>query len=99
MTPLEIGVERRDGATVVSVGGEVDMATAPQLCACLRELSGPVIVDLSRVNFLDSSGMAVLVGARARADRTGGELRLRTPTEHVRRILELTGLSEWIEAD
>jgi anti-anti-sigma factor len=99
MNPLVIGVECNDGTVVVSVAGEIDLATAPQLSECLREVCGRVTVDLTKVTFLDSSGMAVFAGAYGRAKNNGGSFALRNPGDAVRRALETTGLGELIASD
>jgi anti-anti-sigma factor len=62
------------GATVLSVSGDLDLATAPELERVLGETEPPthLVVDLTGCGFLDSSGMRVLVGAR----RAGHEARI-----------------------
>ncbi len=84
---------------VVSVTGEVDLATAPQLEQALgAALAEPgvtgVRVDLSGVEFMDSAGLRVLVAALRKAEDAGVGLELHAPHERVRRIIEITGLSE-----
>jgi anti-sigma B factor antagonist len=85
------------GVAVVHVRGEIDMQTVPPLRECLAELSGTVVVDLSEVTFLDSSGMGVLAGQHNRLEKEGGTLRLREPQDLVRRVLEITGLDVFLE--
>jgi anti-anti-sigma factor len=82
---------------VVHVNGEVDLATAPQLRECLRDLEGDVIVDLIDVSFLDSSGIGVLIAQRKRLAHGDGKLTLRNPNDIVARTLEAVGLCDWIE--
>ena len=81
---------------VVTVEGEVDLQSSPQLRAELRDVieSGArrVIVDLSRLEFIDSSGLGVLVGAHQRLLQTEGELVLRGVKGSTLRVLETTGL-------
>jgi anti-anti-sigma factor len=81
------------GATVVSLSGELDSANADALDASLapltRERSLQVIFDLSGLRFMDSAGIAVLLGVAARVSA----VRLRNPSPAVRRVIELTGLS------
>ncbi|MCG8917278.1 STAS domain-containing protein [Actinokineospora sp. PR83] len=84
---------------VVSVTGEVDLATAPQLEAELSDaLATPgatgVRVDLAGVEFMDSAGLRVLVAALRTAEEGGRTLTLAAPHDRVRRIIEITGLSE-----
>jgi anti-sigma B factor antagonist len=86
---------RRDGDSrvLVAVAGEVDMATAPQLGEVLGAQTGvDVVVDLSGVPFLDSSGLSVLVRTRADLSGTGRTLRVTGEQDNVRKILEVTGL-------
>lgn len=84
------------GHTVLEVGGEIDVYTAPRLRERLVELSAAgrhhVVVDLARVEFMDSSGLGVLVGAHRRL-RTGEEsLTLVCPEEKLLKIFRITGL-------
>jgi anti-sigma B factor antagonist len=93
---FRVGVNRSDAGVVVAVDGELDLATAPELRDSLVALSeeGPtdIILDLTSLRFIDSTGLSVLVMAhnRARADR--GSILLRNPSPSVLRILEITGL-------
>jgi anti-sigma B factor antagonist len=96
-TSLEVGVEHDDGTTVVSPLGEIDMATAPKLRASLLTTNGHVVVDLSAVSVLDSTGIAVLAEARKRLSGAGGDLVLRKPEGIVRQALETMGFGDWIE--
>lgn len=81
---------------VVRAYGEIDLATAPRLRDRLTEIlhrHGPhVILDLSGITFCDSSGLAAMLGTARRAELLGGELVLASPSPHLRKILELTGL-------
>ncbi|MCV7378056.1 anti-anti-sigma factor [Mycobacterium alsense] len=67
--PFEIAKRQVDGAMVLSVSGEVDMLSAPQLDEAIRSAlaDGPaaLIVDLTKVDFLASAGMTILVTAQA----------------------------------
>ena len=81
---------------VLTVHGEVDLASAPKLAAAMTELIDrgytSVAVDLGSVEFIDSSGLGVLVGSLRRLRDDGGDLVLRAASPPVTRILELTGL-------
>lgn len=94
---FEVKVREQDGATVVSAVGEVDVSTAPALRQRLYELpeEAKVVVDLSDVTFLDSTGLGVLVAAlkRVRESGAGGDLRLVVTRPQVSKVLEVTGLS------
>jgi anti-sigma B factor antagonist len=87
-----------DGATVV-VRGEVDMATAPQLRDELVALvdggASRIVLDCRGLDFLDSSGIGVLIAVRKRLG-DDGSLTLEAPPAHVRKVLELTGVSEHV---
>ena len=88
---------KRPGATVVEVSGEIDLHSAPQLRAelgrAIEEPSPPrVVLDLSGVSFLDSTGVGVLVGALKRAREAGGALHFCHAQPRVKRVFEITGL-------
>jgi anti-anti-sigma factor len=82
------------GRPVLVLRGEIDLSTAEAVQSSLEELvddgAGPVIVDLSSVTFLDSSGLAVLVRLHKRV----GSIEVRSPTPLVRRLLAVTGLTD-----
>lgn len=96
---LIIAVRHRPGYVLVAVSGEIDVTTAGQLRG---RLEGPVsggrqvIIDCSRVGFLDAAGAGVLAGAAARAAARGGSLHLAAVGRQVRRVLVLTGLDRSI---
>jgi anti-sigma B factor antagonist len=89
-----------DKVAGVAVRGEVELATAPALTVALEEgirrSSGAFVVDLVAVDFLDSSGVACLVRARALLGRDNRALALVCPAGNVRRVLELTGIDELV---
>lgn len=89
----------RDGATVVSVSGEVDVATAPALRDRLASVADgadgrPVVVDLSGVTFIDSTGLGVLIGARKRCEDDGCALRIVILEPRILKVFDITGLTE-----
>jgi anti-anti-sigma factor len=96
---LDIEVLTEGDACVVVVGGEVDMATAPQLDAALAAVDGNVVVDLAAVSFLDSSGIGVIVRAAQRAQAGGYTLRTRAERDNVWRTLKVTNLAELLHPD
>lgn len=87
-----------DGIPVVSVSGEIDVATAPQLREHLQDRmeagSSTVVVDLLAVTFLDSTALGVLVGALKRCHEAGGDLRLVIDQPRVLKLFEITGLTD-----
>lgn len=102
MTIPELGVEVDavdETTTVVRVSGEIDMATAPDLEAALRDLPANVTVDLAGVTFLDSSGLGVLVSAVRRAEAHGHRLLVVGENETIARTLHLTGLYDVLHDD
>jgi anti-anti-sigma factor len=79
--------------TVVHADGEIDLETKEQLRSCLSSVLAPkVLLDLTRVTFLDSSGMAVIVAANKDAEARGGGLRLRNPNGMITDTLTMVGL-------
>lgn len=96
---LIIAVRRQLGHVVVTVAGEIDIATAAQL---RDRLAGPagggqqVIVDLSGVSFIDAAGLRVLAGAAAQAVARGGGLQLAAASRPARRVLVITRLDQRI---
>jgi anti-sigma B factor antagonist len=80
---------------VIVVSGEIDLASAPRVELALEPYSGqPVVLDLRRVEFIDSAGLKVLLSQRSRIEESGGDLRLVVGHGAVGRLLELTGVSE-----
>ena len=54
----------------------------------------PVVVDLADVSFLDSAGISLLIQAKKRLSNAGSDLVLRAPQQHIRRVLEISGVTE-----
>ena len=97
---LEVGGLGIGGLAGVAVRGEVELASAPDLTAALddaiRTSSGPFVIDLTGVDFLDSTGIGCLVRARALLGQQNRPLVLICPGGIVRRALELTGIDELV---
>jgi anti-sigma B factor antagonist len=95
---VELSLESKtvDGQTVLAVQGEVDVYSAPTLRDRLTDLidSGErtVIVDLSDVGFLDSTGLGTLVAGLKRAQELGGMLPLVCRTDRILKLFRITGL-------
>lgn len=81
---------------VLSVRGEIDLATAPQLRRSIHDLIDgghrQVAVDLTDVEFMDSTGLGVLIGSLKRLNEDGGNLVLTGLRPAVSRVFEITGL-------
>ena len=95
--PAELRVQTLEGGpgvTILSVAGELDVSTARGLESAVDEACGAqpseLLFDLSELRFMDSAGIAVLLGAARRVP----SVRLRDPSQAVRRVLEMTGLTQ-----
>lgn len=83
-----------------TLSGEVDAHTAPTLATAMAQLpAGVVMVDMSGVSFMDSSGLRVLMDATSRARDGGGDLVVARPSAAVARLVEISGLSEQLRLD
>jgi anti-sigma B factor antagonist len=86
---------------VVTVRGEVDLATSPELESIVQQAFavGPqsVLLDLGGLTFIDSSGLRVLVALSNDARAREAKLVLRNVPRHAERVLHLTGLAEWFD--
>lgn len=94
---FSVDVSDRGGVAVLSVAGEVDVATAPQLRQEAVRLATPgrgLVLDLSGVEFLDSTGLGVVVGVLKRVRTHGGELAIAGAENHVRKVFEITRISD-----
>jgi anti-sigma B factor antagonist len=90
---------RRNGATaVVAVSGELDLASGPELERELDRLAGPetklVVIDLRQLDFMDSTGLSIIVRAHQRMANEGCEMRLVKGSQQVQRLLDLTGVAD-----
>jgi anti-sigma B factor antagonist len=94
--PFRVESESANGLRTVSVAGELDQGTAPELREALAEALGdptvPVLVDLSDCNFIDSTGLSLLVEAKRRLSEESRRFGVCCPDADVRRLLELTGI-------
>jgi anti-sigma B factor antagonist len=96
--------ESKDGGAVVTMLGELDLASAPELRKILGEAlayGGRVEVDMRACGFVDSMGIAALVGAARQLAEDGQVLHIKGAQDRVRQIFELAGLLEndWIELE
>jgi anti-anti-sigma factor len=88
------------GHYVVTVRGELDLATADRLWAELEPLLAPravIVLDGTAITFLDSSGLRVLLQAGNRASVGGAAFRLVAPQPAVQRVLDLAGTGDHLQ--
>jgi anti-sigma B factor antagonist len=97
---LDVSTREEAGRVVVVAIGEVDIFTAPQLDAELSRLTADgrtdLVVDLARVDFLDSTGLSVLVKALKRVREADGRLDLVVTSDRVAKVFRITGLDQLI---
>jgi anti-sigma B factor antagonist len=95
---LRLEVSEQAGWSVVQVGGEIDVATAPRLREQLIKLVNDerfrIIVDLEDVDFIDSTGLGVLIGARKRVRTHDGDVKLICTEPRIVKVFEITGLDQ-----
>lgn len=93
---LSLTTREESGFTVVAPAGEVDVFTAPKLDEALAPLTSQqqprIIVDFTGVDFLDSSGLGVLVKALKRVRDHDGTLRLVVTSDRIAKVFRVTGL-------
>lgn len=96
MERFEVTTSTADGVATVMLEGELDIATAPLLDATLADVerngTGTVLLDLARVQFIDSTGLRSLLSARQRAEAAGRKLRLANLPVDVERVFDVTGV-------
>lgn len=93
---LTIASEREGDIHVIALAGELDLATADQVEQELLRVeatdAGSIVLDLSRLRFIDSTGMRVIIAAEARSRRDSSRLALLRGPDAVQRVFELTGV-------
>jgi anti-sigma B factor antagonist len=97
---LTIRVDESGATRTVRVGGSCDLATAPALRQTLHALTPPevqsVVLDVTDLEFIDSTGLGVVLGAMRRLREGGGSLAIAGAHGIVRRVLEITDLDKVI---
>ena len=97
---MDLSLETRqvDDRTVVTVGGEIDVYTAPKLRDKITELvnSGhhALVIDMEKVEFLDSTGLGVLVGGLKKVRAQQGSMELVCSQDRLLKIFRITGLTK-----
>lgn len=93
---MNLSSEQLDASLLLRVSGEVDLATAGDLEKALTDAAGSsVVVDLTEVPFMDSTGLNALVNGRRAIMDAGGSIALVvTPESAVARLLDITGMGD-----
>jgi anti-anti-sigma factor len=97
MPAAQLNAHRRDkaGRALITLSGEIDLYTAPQLCAsmedCLRDGIRTIDVDLGTVTFCDCSGLNVFLRTSQRVNASGGSFQLHHASPLLTRIVDITG--------
>lgn len=94
---LAIQLTRLDGVAVVEVRGEIDALTAPHLQESVQlacEWGVPVVLDMARVTFMDSSGVSALLVVSGVGNGRPSSVHVQRPSEAVQRTLSIAGLDE-----
>jgi anti-anti-sigma factor len=88
--------ELRSGCRQITVIGELDLSVAAQLEAALARLGQQetVVIDFHECDFIDSTGIAVIVKAYQRFEKSGGRIAIYGANDQVGRILSVTGLTD-----
>ena len=93
---FEFDGDRSDGQVVIDLRGEVDVYSAPRLRDELQRLLSEgrthILLDVERLEFVDSTGLGVIVAIAKQASDAGGHLTLRAPPVAVQHVLRTTGL-------
>ena len=95
---ITLEVDRVGDDDVITVGGELDMYTVPRLRQAIADVAGDgplsIVLDFQGVEFIDSTGLGVLVGALRRVRQSEGRLVIRGLRPNVFKVFEITGLDE-----
>ena len=87
-----------DGAALLTLRGEIDVYTAPRLRQAIIDLvdggANRIVVDMEKVDFLDSTGLGTLVGGLKRLREAGGSLALVITAPRILRLFQITGLTK-----
>lgn len=96
---LSIDVSREPAGTMVVVAGELDADNCHQLKAAAADLDGTVRLDLSGLDFVDSSGVGTIVKIKEQVDSQGGNLTVSATSPSVRKVLDITGLTSFLSPE
>jgi len=99
--PLTVEVAAQGDEVVLVIVGELDPHTAPILRSCVDDTvsagTTSLVLDVAGLDFIDSSGLRVIIAAHKLMDEKGARLVLRGPTDNTRRLLEITGLADHVD--
>ena len=100
----QVSYEQKEDTLVVHVGGEIDHHSAVEVrteidARIIAATPARVLLELSAVDFMDSSGLGLIMGRYALMQRIGGELTLKNPNERVMKIFDLAGLGRIIRIE
>jgi anti-sigma B factor antagonist len=95
---FRLEVRNQGRATVIAVSGELDLASSPALQEELDRVAGSdsqlLIIDLRELDFMDSTGLSILIRAHQAAEEAGHRLAIVNGSRQVRRLLSLTGVAD-----
>jgi anti-sigma B factor antagonist len=98
---FNLSVHAEGADTVLRLHGELDTLSAPHLRSAMDASidagNTEIVVDLTALTFMDAAGLRVIAHAANRLELVGGTLAIRNPSEIVRRILEITGMTDLAE--
>jgi len=97
---FSVQIKKADAPAIVAVTGELDLLTAPQLKQVLGQVidsAKTVILDLSGVTYMDSTGLGALIGGLKRARELGGDLKLAGLVPRVRKVFSITKIENVFE--
>ncbi|MEY2453228.1 MAG: hypothetical protein QOD92_2802 [Acidimicrobiaceae bacterium] len=101
--PLNVATAVEDGVARVAIQGELDLDRSDEVAAELAALSGrgatSVIVDVSALSFIDSSGLRALLTAREQLESAGTRLHLTNLSPAVERVLDMTGTRDLLSGE
>jgi anti-anti-sigma factor len=101
MSDLETSAREQGAAVILALTGELDISSAERVEAELERIEAggpaPLVLDLSGLQFMDSTGLRIVVGAETRARRRGGRFVVVRGPEAVQRIFRITRLDERLE--
>jgi anti-sigma B factor antagonist len=93
ITPFSVEIDHIGTTDIVTVRGEIDIVSAPEFEEKLSTVGSTIVVDLRHLDFMDSSGLAVLLRRNATLDRSS-ELRLVVKPGIIERLFEVSGIDK-----